>query len=209
MNKTLLWTLVVGGLLIMVFGLAKLSSGPGVVGGSLPLAVSSEDNYKGAENGKAVLVEYSDFQCPGCAGVYPVIKQLVNEFPNDLKFVYRHYPLRQMHNNAVSAAQASEAAGKQGKFWEMHDMIFNTQSTWENDPAPEILFEKLAESLGLDLDQFESDFSSEGVRDKVQRDEDSASSLSGTPTFFLNGKQITNPGSYDGFKALIEEAINN
>ncbi len=210
MNKIILWTAIIGGLVLLVFGLAKLgTTSSGGIGASLPLAVSDEDHSKGAENPKVTIVEYSDFQCPGCASVYPTVKQIVSEFPNDVKFVYRHFPLTQIHPNAIPAAYAAEAAAKQGEFWAMHDMIFNTQRTWANESDPMTHFESYAESLGLDVEKFKEDVERKEVKDKVARDERSASGLRGTPTFFLNGKQIDNPANYAEFKTLIENAINS
>ena len=206
MNRTLLWTLIIGGLIVLVIGLAKLGSSPSG-GTSLGAGVSIEDQKKGAENPKVTIVEYSDFQCPACASMYPIMKELVEEFPNDLQVVYRHFPLHQIHAHAGLAARAAEAAGKQGAFWEMHDVLFNTQRSWSNAPEPEALFAQYAESLSLDVDQFNADIDSKEVKDKVTKDEASARGLRGTPTFFVNGKQIQNPGTYAGFKALVEEEI--
>jgi protein-disulfide isomerase len=209
MNRTTLWSLVLIGLFVLVFALAKLGTGGGTSGSALPFSVNDADQRKGAENGSLVLVEYSDFQCPACSQVYPVVKQLVDEFPNDLTVVYRHFPLTQIHKHAPIAAQAAEAAGKQDKFWDMHDVLFNTQSSWSRAANPIEDFEKYAESLGLDVEQFRTDLNSADVRDKVKKDENSARSLRGTPTFFLNGKQIQTPGTYEAFKTLLQEELNS
>ena len=173
------------------------------------LSISSSDWVKGNSGSKIVLVEYSDFQCPACAAYHPVVKQLVEEFGNDVAFVYRHFPLRQIHPNADLSARAAEAAGAQGKFWEMHDLLFENQKEWSNQKNAVDSFVKYAESLGLSSEQFKSDIDSKEVKQKVNEDYNGGTSLkiSGTPTFFLNGKKLQNPRNYEEFKSIIEQAI--
>lgn len=210
-KRLLLWGGVILGIIALVGALAMFGSGSTNSGSTTTLrtSISDSDNIKGATNGAVTIVEYSDFQCPGCASSYPMLKQLVDAFPNDVTFVYRHYPLRQIHSNAQLAGQAAEAAGKQGKFWDMHDVIFNTQSQWANQPDPTAFFTTLAESIGLDVTKFSSDLTSKDVVDKVNSDTADANSLRlpGTPSFFFNGTLIEHPGSYAGFKALVEAEL--
>ena len=118
------------GLIGATWGMAQLASS-GSKPALLTSAVSDSDWVKGNRSAPVVLVEYSDFQCPACAASAPLVKQLTEEFGNKIAFVYRHFPLPQ-HKNAYPAAQAAEAAGKQGKFWEMADLIFANQTKWEN-----------------------------------------------------------------------------
>lgn len=96
----------------------------------IPNVISPDDWVQGDRNSKVVLIEYSDFQCPACAAYFPIIKQLNEEFDGKIAFVYRHYPLVNIHPYAEPMARAAEAAGKQGKFWEMYDMIFSKQAEW-------------------------------------------------------------------------------
>ena len=119
--------------------------------------------------------------------------------------MYRHFPLRQIHPNADAAAQAAEAAGRQGKFWEMADLIFTGQKDWSASDDAKEKFEQYAQQLGLDLTKFKEDGDSSEIKQKIQQDLDSANAmnLSGTPTFFLNGQFIKGPGSYEEFKALV------
>ena len=162
-----------------------------------------------SEEGKAVLVEFSDFQCPACGMYYPVVKQLKSEFGDKLKVVYKHFPLRTIHKNADLAARSSEVALIQGKFWEMHDLIFENQKDWADSGKALSIFTDYALSLGLDQEKFLADINLNSVFDKVNSDYQEGIQLkvNGTPTFFLNGKKITNPKSYDEFKQLIEIAI--
>lgn len=207
-KRILLWGSVILGMFLLVFALAKLGTSTGTTR-ELSVAIHEEDNKKGATNPTVTLVEYSDFQCPACAQYYPMVKQLASEFPDDLQVVYRHYPLVQIHKNAQSAAYAAEAAGKQGKFWDMHDMLFNTQNVWSPLENPNEQFEKYAQSLGLNIDTFKADSASKEVRDRVQRDVSGANSMNigGTPSFFLDGTYIQNPASYESFKKLVEDRI--
>ncbi len=210
MKRFLIWASFVLGMILLVALLAKYgtSSAPQT---TLSPEVTATDHKKGAENPKVTLVEYSDFECPACAQYYPMAKQLAQEFPNDVQLVYRHFPLKQIHKNAEKAAQAAEAAHLQGKFWDMHDMLFNTQDVWGKMDAPEGQFEKYAQSLGLNTDQFKTDIASAEVAERVRQDERSANgmNLGGTPTFFLNNSMIPNPQSYDQLKKLVSEQIGN
>jgi len=173
--------------------------------GSIP-AVDAQDWVRGNELAQKTLVEYSDFQCPACGAYYPVVKEIEKEFGSTVRIVYRHFPLTQLHKNALTAAYAAEAAGKQGKFWEMHDLLFERQATWSENANVVDTFSGYAKELGIDTEKFKTDIASQEVKDRVDRDVKSgaAAQIQGTPTFFLNGKQIQNPRSFPAFKALLE-----
>ena len=136
---------------------------------------------------KVTLVEFSDFECPACGAAYPVVKQVVEKYKDDLKFVYRHFPLDQ-HKNARRAAEAAEAAGAQGKFWEMHDLLFANQKDLSDETI-----QKLASDLKLDMSQFNQDLATGKYKDKVQKDltDGTAIGVNATPTFYLNGKKLS------------------
>ena len=123
--------------------------------------------------------------------------------------MYRHFPLSQVHSNADTAARASEAAGNQGKFWEMHDKLFETQKTWSNQGNAEDIFAGYAEGLGLDVERFRNDIDSKEVKDRVRDDSQSGvrAGINSTPTFFINGEQIVNPRNLDEFRNVILEAL--
>lgn len=157
---------------------------------------------------KVTLIEYSDFQCPACASYHPVIKQIEKDFPT-LNVVYRHFPLPQ-HANARLAAQVAEAAGAQGKFWEIHDLLFENQSIWSEEKNPAGVFEAYAKKLDLDLDKFRTDANAQAGKTKIDADVQSVDKeITGTPTFFINNKKIENPRNYDEFRSVIEKAISN
>jgi len=154
------------------------------------------------------LVEFGDYECPAC-GIYSFfIKQLLTDFPGNINYVFRNYPLAQ-HKNAPISSYAVEAAGLQGKYWEMYEQVYATQGDWSNLPDPMSVFVGYAEDLNLDLDQFASDIGSTAVKDKVQNDkaDGDAIGITETPTFYLNGKKITLTGSYDQLKSLVESAL--
>lgn len=176
--------------------------------GSMALALDQSDWTKGSKTPKATLVEYSDFQCPACGAYYPMLEEMFAEYKDKISFTYRHFPLAQ-HKNALPAAYASEAAGAQGKFWEMADMLFKNQAEWSEEVTAPAIFEGYAKKIGLDMAKYKTDVKSDAVKAKVERDLQSGklSRIDHTPTFFINGKLSDNPRSAQELKALIEYAI--
>lgn len=174
-------------------------------------AVHPLDHVKGDPKAKVLIVEYSDFQCPACRNYYPITREIEAEFENKIAFVYRHFPLNNIHANAEFAARASEAAGKQGKFWEMHDLLFEKQAEWADTADIKPLFQSYASLIGISVDQFLVDWNSQEVKNivKTERNHALKSGLQGTPSFFVNGKQIQNPTSTDAFRIIINEALKN
>lgn len=174
--------------------------------------IQPDDNVLGdPANTDLVLIEYSDFQCPACASYFQIIKQLKEEFGDQLTFVYRHFPLRTIHPNAQRAAQAAEAAGNQDKFFEFHDLLFERQADWSTSTSAQKSFEEYATELGLDLELFKSDVRDREVILRVNTDFSEAEALqvNSTPTFFLNGEKLArNPGSFDEFKDLLQKTLN-
>lgn len=148
------------------------------------------------KNAKVVLVEYGDFQCPACSTISPKLKALSEEYGDKIAVVFRNFPLSG-HANALSAAAAVEAAGFQGKYWEMHDIIYDKQTTWSSANASERteLYKQYAQEVGLsDLEKFISDMKSANISKKINYDKalGTAAKITGTPSFFLNGEELTN-----------------
>ena len=170
--------------------------------------ITQSDWVKGNPQATVTLLEYADFQCPACALYHPILKQVEQELGDKIKIVFRHFPLRSIHRKAQIAGQAVEAAGLQGKFWEMHDILFERQSAWV-DGDHEELFSSYAQELGLNVEQFKNDLESPNTKNKVDGDYLSAmgAKLNSTPSFFVNGRKITNPRTYEEFKILINEAL--
>lgn len=212
-----IWALVIGALiggLLILINLVNSSpsrSDPVKIA-NLP-QVSKEDISIGTGSAKVTLIEYADFECPGCASYYPLVKQLEVDFPNDLRIVYRFFPLN-FHKNAMIAAQAGYAAHLQGKFWEMHDKLFENQKSWEaiSNPNsdPKDTFFEYAKDLGLDLAKFKEDAQSDAAKNYIKKETNKAAAIGidSTPTFILNGVRIKNPANYEAFKKIIKDEIN-
>lgn len=148
--------------------------------------VNSKDHIQGKNSAPLELVEYGDYQCPHCGHAYPIIKNVQLNLGDDLKFVFRNFPLSEIHPDAFNAAVAAEAAGLQQKFWEMHDIIFENQQ--ELDFVSLFLY---AKKIGLDLERFKNDIQKNTLITKVEQDFESGvrSGVNGTPSFFINGKK--------------------
>ncbi len=158
---------------------------------------------QGPDNAKVILVEYADFQCPASKRVTGLVKSLLIKYPKDLRFIYRHYPLS-THAEAQAAAEAAEAAGTQGKFWEMHDALFTNQDFLSAE-----IFRRLAADLRLDVSRFIKEMNENTYQKQVLDDYQSgrASNVKATPTFFINGKMYQETYSLQGFTKAIEAEI--
>lgn len=169
--------------------------------------VSKDDLAFGSPKAKVVLIEYSDFQCPACALYNNLVKQTLKDFDGKILFVYRFFPLEQAHKNALISAQAGYAAYLQGKFLEMDDVLFTNQQTWAESSNPQEIFISYAEKLGLDTEKFKTDMNADSTIKIVKNQEDLAlkEQIQHTPTFFLNGKEVTNGSD---FKQLIQDQLN-
>ena len=176
---------------------------------STVLTLRSDDWVRGDRDAKAIVIEYSDFECPACSYYYTITKQIEKDMGSKVAIVYRHFPLTSIHRNAQPAAVATEAAGLQGKFWEMHDMLFEKQSEWSALEDTKTIFTQYAKKLGLKTDEFAKALDSTDLKNKVEASYNEAIELElpGTPSFFLNGKEIA-PSSVDEFKRLITESIS-
>ncbi|MBX4215487.1 DsbA family protein [Candidatus Parcubacteria bacterium] len=206
MNKT---TVIAVVLIILAFGGLYFAARRDTGENGAATAVVATDWTRGAKNPKVTMIEYSDFQCPACGAYEPLLAQAQAEFKDTLQFAYRHFPLTQIHQNALLAAQASEAAGKQGKFWEMHDLLFQKQSEWSNSATAKALFEGYAATLKLNAARFAADIDSKEVEDAIKADFEEGLRLgvNATPTIYVNGKKIASPRDYAALKSTLEAAI--
>lgn len=171
---------------------------------AVPAFDPQTDHFQGNANAKNVLIEYADYQCPACAAASSDLSQVPSKFP-DAVFVFRYFPLVQIHANSVEAAMAAEAAGAQGKYWEMHDILFQNQSDWEGLADPLDMFTQYAQTVGVkDINQFKSDITGKKYLSVIENDNDQALGLNlqGTPTLFFNGHNIQ-PSDLNG---LLQEA---
>ena len=158
---------------------------------------------RGAGNATVTIVEYSDFQCPYCLRARPTLKKVLEEYPQQVNHVFKHFPLS-FHKQAMNAHKATAAAEEQGKFWEMHDEIF----ALPKDLAPETM-RKHAETLGLDMAKYDTDYGSEAIAKKIESDQKEGRSIGvrGTPAFFVNGKYMAGAQPYEAFKREIDAAL--
>jgi protein-disulfide isomerase len=160
--------------------------------------IGPEDHVIGPKKAPVTLVEYGDFECPYCGQAYPIVEAVRKEFSDKLLFAFRHFPLTEIHPHAEHAAEAAESAGAEGKFWEMHHMLFENQ-----DALDDLALIQYAEALDLDLKTFTDALDYGTFRPKIQRDFMSGvrSGVNGTPTFFINGQR--HDGSYE-FADLVQ-----
>ncbi|MBW2268647.1 MAG: thioredoxin domain-containing protein [Deltaproteobacteria bacterium] len=158
---------------------------------------------RGAKNAKVSIVEFSDFQCPYCSRVRPTLDQIEKEYGAQVVIAFKHLPLS-MHPKAPAAHAAAEAAHRQGKFWEMHDLIFANQR--EMSPAK---YEEYAKQIGLDVARFKKDVASGAVKKRVEADAAQAASLgiTGTPAFLVNGRYLSGAQPFPAFKRLIDAEL--
>jgi protein-disulfide isomerase len=172
---------------------------------TLTLPVSEErDHIQGPPTALVTLVEYGDFECPHCGMAHPIVKAIQEEFGDELRFVYRHFPLTQVHPHAERAAEAAEAAGAQGQFWEMHDTLFENQGALDDEDLLEY-----AQELGLDVLAFRRDLLAGTFKPRVREDFMSGvrSGVNGTPTFFISGHRHDAPWDLETLSASILEEL--
>jgi protein-disulfide isomerase len=166
----------------------------------------TDSHQTSTASAQVTLVEFGDFQCPSCAAVHPGVKALLAKYPTQLKLVFRNFPLS-MHANAQIAAEAAEAAGAQGKYWEMHDWLYEHEAEWNTANKPQEVFAGQAKNLGLNVDQFNQALTDHSFAKVIQQDAADGNNLGvdATPTFYLNGKKLTS--SLLELQAKIDEAI--
>ena len=157
---------------------------------------------RGPKNAPVTIVEFSDFQCPFCAEAKPLLEQVLKAYPADVKLVFKQFPLSSIHDNAVSAAKATVAAGHQNKFWEMHDILFANNRDLSYDKLKEY-----AGKIGLNVVVWEEDFQALDVQQAISRDlrTGKAADVDGTPAFFVNGRRVMDR-SFETFKTMIDDA---
>jgi len=158
---------------------------------------------KGPADAPVTIVEFADFECPFCARNLPLVQQVLEAYPTQVKFVYKEFPLTSIHRNALAASKAAVAAQKQGKYWEMHGKLFANFQNLEADAV-----EKFAAEIGLDVEQWKKDLASPEVDKRVQEDLRLARAIGvrGTPTMFVAGLRVTNR-SFEGIKEMIDAAL--
>jgi protein-disulfide isomerase len=218
-NKTTLWfiigfiVLVIGGLVVAgIYSAGSPSSSSSNFVSTTAPGITASDWKEGNPNAKVTLIEYGDFECPACGAYFPIVQQLVANYSSTVLFVFRNFPLYHVHQNAGISAQAAEAAGLQGKYWQMNNLLYEKQNEWATIPTDQVVsqfFDVYAQSLGLNVNKFNQDISSSVVLNKIQADVSTgnAAQIDHTPTFFVNLKQIPNPSNYNEFVTAFDQAL--
>ncbi|PZR96253.1 MAG: disulfide bond formation protein DsbA [Candidatus Chloroheliales bacterium] len=172
---------------------------------SLP-EVTAEDWREGPDDAPVTLLEYGDFECPYCGEAYPVIKQVQEQMGDRLRFVFRHFPITSSHPHAQLASEAAEAAGAHGKFWLMHDLLYENQRHLTREDL-----DRYAQQLGLDLDVFDNALEEHTYKEKVRDSfrQGIRARVQGTPTFFINGRRYDGEHTAAAMGVALEEAISN
>jgi protein-disulfide isomerase len=170
----------------------------------LKLAVSERDHIRGSATARVTLVEYGDYQCPYCGAAYPIIEAICQALGEQLQFVFRHFPLAEMHPHAMPAAETAEAAAAQHKFWEMHDTLYTHQEALAYNDLVEY-----ARSLGISPDLVQDALVEHPFEERVRSDfmNGVRSGVNGTPTFFIEGVRYDGPMEYDSLLAALQDVI--
>lgn len=200
-----------------------------IIGGAVFLGKDEEatgqvSNYVyGKSDSTVKVIEFGDFECPACGFFFPIVKEVKEKYKDQISFQFRHFPLVQSHRNALASHRAAEAAGKQGKFYEMHDLLYENQEDWNGPSSRDAvgiptenaikIFEGYAEQLGLDMVKFRADVADSSTSGTINADTAEGKSqyqITGTPTFIINGKKIEDTATIDTveeFSKLIDEAL--
>jgi protein-disulfide isomerase len=168
-------------------------------------------HIRGGEKAAVTLEEFSDFQCPACGSLEPSLRRIEKDYGERVRLIFRNFPLKG-HKYAFIASRAAEAAGQQGKFWEMHDAIYDNQKEWSDAPEPRTFFDAYATRLGLDVQRFKADMERQDLADRIVADYNRGLSLnvSGTPSIYLNGRQLSVEDTLkeSNLRARIDEALS-
>jgi protein-disulfide isomerase len=210
---------LIAALAVFYRGRSSETHRPGSTGNSQPvnraLAVkpgADPPHLLGAVEAPVMIEEFGDLECASCGQLHPIIKTMKAEFGKNLVIVFREFPLVSRHPHALEAARAAEAAGLQGKFWEMHDMLYENQKTWHDAAEAGPIFEAYAVQIGLALDQFKRDINSPAVDQRLELDRERGVSIGvdSTPTVFLNGREVTLEAlSIEKLRALINAELKS
>lgn len=191
---------VIGGTLAVLVGVSLFFSSP------TPKQSAPIDNFSltvnavnavGLDDASVTMVEFSDFQCQACRASWPQVESLLDKYPDKIRFIYRHFPLTSIHQHAVAAAVAAEAAAGQGKFWEYATLLFDQQDTWSQTRDPKELFTSFAKQIEIgDIDKFQKDLENQVGKDRVLAELQLGNKfgVNATPTFFVNGEKTTAAG---------------
>ncbi len=213
-------TKIIGGMLaatvivitaILVFGSQSKSVNTEPIKVDEAKLIQDYSPRRGPDTAPVRIVEFSDFQCPACARVAPMLDQANIDYGDQIQLIYRYFPLTQTHQNAQLTSQAGAAAQAQGKFWEFAHLLFQNQNEWSTSNDIKTVLQGYATTLGLDTTQFKKDMTDQKLIDHIRRDVGDANALSinSTPTIYINGKKIQSPSTYADLKQIIDENLRS
>ncbi len=210
------------GVIVVIFGGILALQGNNKDSGSGSTSGKPTNHVEGSVNSKVTFVEYGDYECPVCEGYFSTVQQVQQKYNDTVKFQFRNLPLLQIHPNAFAGARAAEAADMQGKFWEMHDLLYEQTnwSEWSTSSNPVPYFNNYASELKLNMTQFKKDFSSSAVNNRINADITAfkkTGEQESTPSFFINGKYYANSNFVDSsgnpsvpaFSKALDAALKN
>ncbi|HMQ01465.1 MAG TPA: thioredoxin domain-containing protein [Candidatus Doudnabacteria bacterium] len=216
MSKEAKILIAIAGVVILAGVLLAIFANPRPLDPGAPVDTDSivrEHNYMtGSLDAKVQMIEFADYQCPACAAAHPILKRLIAEYGDnpDFNFIFKNFPLDSIHPNARPAAEAAEAAGEQGKYWEMNDLLFVNQGQWASNPSPIDIFVDFAQQIGVaNIDQFRQSISIRKYNEIISADVKDGESIgvSSTPTIYINGERMPNY-QYELLRNKIEEILN-
>ena len=223
-GKNYLPFIIIGGVLaiavgagIVMFRSSKQESAPTAptqkaAASTSTLIGANPPHARGSARAPVTLEEFGDFECPPCGALYPLLKKIEADYGEEkVRLIFRQYPLAQIHKHAIVAAYAAEAAGFQGRFWEMYDKLYTDQATWSKAPDARAFFVDYASDIGLDMGRFVRDINSPEAEARVRFDYERGRSLgvTGTPTLFINGRMLPAEASEKDLRAMIDAGIKN
>ncbi|MDB5185487.1 MAG: hypothetical protein JWL85_10 [Candidatus Saccharibacteria bacterium] len=210
LNMNNRFVIIIAVIIVAFFGLLFFNKKGANTSNNSTGDITVTNHVYGQSSTGVVLTEYGDFECPACYRFYPIVQELKTKYKDQVSFQFRHYPLLEIHQHALLSAKAAEAAGMQGKFFEMHDLLYQNQPQWTGSTNPTPTFEGFASQLGLDTTKFQADMKSDKVNKTVLADRNEAKKqgYASTPTFVLDGKQLTDVrDDVAYFSKLIDDAI--
>lgn len=171
---------------------------------TLRIPVGNSDHIQGVEGAPITLVEYGDYECPYCGAAYPVVKQLQEKLGRDLRFIFRNFPLTELHRHAMSAAMTAEFGGTKGRFWEVHDALFENQRRLGVS-----LYDAIVANVGLDAGELHDALKNAEFEDRIRHEFDGGvrSGVNGTPTFFINGRRYDGSPEFDAMAAVLSRLV--
>lgn len=176
----------------------------------LPADIKSGGHFRGPENAELTLVEFGDYQCPSCAAYHPFVKEILNRYPNQVRFEFHHFPLISIHPNSMAASKAAEAAGEQGHYWEMHDALFEYQRQWADSPDPKPVFAAIANRIGINGTILVQTMESPVLQQRILKDVEQGdqAKIQAVPTFFIKGQQVYVKASIEDFVQVVETNLH-